>query len=114
MSKDFEPTIVYRVPGEHWGPNGTTYEYLGITSVEALNKALSEGWSLTLADAAEAKSLPVYELNAVDIADDDAPPTRKELEAQATKLGLKFDGRTSDAKLLANIELALTNGVDKA
>jgi hypothetical protein len=30
---------------------------------------------------------------------DDAPPTRAELEAKATQLALKFDGRTSDKKL---------------
>ena len=30
---------------------------------------------------------------------DDAPPTRTELEAKATQLALKFDGRTSDKKL---------------
>jgi hypothetical protein len=34
----------------------------------------------------------------VDIADD-APPTREELEQKAQELGIKFDGRTSDAKL---------------
>ena len=30
---------------------------------------------------------------------DDAPPTRAELEAKATELGIKFDGRTKDKKL---------------
>jgi pyridoxine/pyridoxamine 5'-phosphate oxidase len=30
---------------------------------------------------------------------DDAPPTRTELEAKATELGIKFDGRTKDKKL---------------
>jgi len=30
---------------------------------------------------------------------DNAPPTRAELEAKATQLALKFDGRTSDKKL---------------
>jgi pyridoxine/pyridoxamine 5'-phosphate oxidase len=32
-------------------------------------------------------------------AQDDAPPTRTELEAKATELGIKFDGRTKDKKL---------------
>ena len=32
-------------------------------------------------------------------AQDDAPPTREELEAKATELGIKFDGRTKDKKL---------------
>jgi len=30
---------------------------------------------------------------------EDAPPTRAELEAKATELGIKFDGRTKDKKL---------------
>jgi hypothetical protein len=30
---------------------------------------------------------------------DDAPPTRDELEAKATELGIRFDGRTGDKKL---------------
>ena len=32
-------------------------------------------------------------------ADDDAAPTRAELEAKATELGIRFDGRTRDKKL---------------
>lgn len=35
--------------------------------------------------------------------DDNAPPTRAELEQQATLLGLKFDGRTTDKRLLERI-----------
>ena len=31
--------------------------------------------------------------------DEDAPPTREELEAKATELGIRFDGRTKDKKL---------------
>ena len=38
---------------------------------------------------------------------DDAPPTRQELEHQATLLGLKFDGRTSDKRLLERIDEAM-------
>ena len=38
---------------------------------------------------------------------DDAPPTRKEMEAKANELGIKFDGRTSDKKLSSLIETAL-------
>ena len=37
---------------------------------------------------------------AVDTApEDDAAPTRAELEAKATELGIRFDGRTKDKKL---------------
>jgi len=37
-----------------------------------------------------------------DPINDDAPPTRAELESKATELGIKFDGRTRD-KRLANL-----------
>jgi hypothetical protein len=43
--------------------------------------------------------------------DDDAPPTLAELQAQATKLGIKFDGRTSDKTLLAKIDAAMRGPV---
>jgi hypothetical protein len=44
---------------------------------------------------AEAQTVEV-----VDTApDDDAAPTRAELEAKATELGIRFDGRTKDKKL---------------
>lgn len=39
-------------------------------------------------------------VEAVDTApEDDAAPTREELEAKATELGIRFDGRTKDKKL---------------
>ena len=43
----------------------------------------------------------------VDVPEDDAPPTREELEAQAVKLGIKFDGRTTDRRLLDRINEAM-------
>lgn len=38
---------------------------------------------------------------------DDSPPTRAEMESKATELGIKFDGRWGDKKLLAEIEARL-------
>jgi hypothetical protein len=35
---------------------------------------------------------------------EDAPPTRPELEAKATELGIRFDGRTRDKKLGQSIQ----------
>lgn len=109
---DFEPTIVYRIPGPHFGPEGKTYDYKGISSFAELNDALSNGWHASLLDALHP---PVVESFAVEVnpVDDNQPPTRSELEEKARELKIKFDGRTSDAKLAANIEAAL-NGLDKA
>ena len=43
----------------------------------------------------------------VEVPEDDAPPTRAELEQQATLLGVKFDGRTTDKRLLERINEAM-------
>lgn len=42
--------------------------------------------------------------------DDNAAPTREELEAKATELGIKFDGRTKDKKLGQLIQEKLSAG----
>lgn len=51
--------------------------------------------------AAQAEAQATAEaVEVVDIApEDDAPPTRAELEAKAKELGIRFDGRTGDKKL---------------
>ena len=43
----------------------------------------------------------------VESVDDAAPPTRSEMEAKAIELGVKFDGRTSDKRLMERIEATL-------
>jgi hypothetical protein len=55
--------------------------------------------------ALERKAIKKYYPSPIDAIEvqaapqDDAPPTREELEAKATELGIKFDGRTKDKKL---------------
>lgn len=44
---------------------------------------------------------------AVEPEDDTSPPTRDEMEAKAAEIGLRIDGRWSDARLLSEIEKAL-------
>lgn len=94
-------TIVYRCPGDHSLPGGS-YNYRGINSKEQLKEALADGWFETMAEAIEGKAAitsdPVDET-----ADDNAPPTRKELETQAKELDISFNARTSDEKLLERI-----------
>ena len=65
------------------------YTIVDATDVEQM---LTEGWFLTTTEAGEsAQPQPVLS--------DEAAPTREELEAKATELGIKFDGRNSDKKL---------------
>jgi hypothetical protein len=51
----------------------------------------------------QAEAAAQAEAQAVEVVDtapeDGAPPTRAELEAKATELGIRFDGRTKDKKL---------------
>lgn len=91
------PTIVYKCPGDHHRAGGT-YSYRGAEDVEALSALVAEGWFLTLPEAIEGKAAET---------DDNSAPTRKELEAKAAELGIKFDGRTTDKSLGEKIELAI-------
>jgi hypothetical protein len=95
------PTIVYRCPGNYQRPGGT-YSYRQVSDYAGLTDALAEGWFATLPEAIIGKSSAVDE-----VADDDAPPTRAEMESKATELGVKFDGRTSDKALRDRIAAAL-------
>jgi len=94
------PTIVYRCPGAHPGPHGKSYDLKGIDDAASLASALVDGWHASLPEACGVVVAPV-------VPDDDAPTTRAELEKLALDLGLKFDGRTTDALLLKRINDAL-------
>jgi hypothetical protein len=98
------PTIVYRSPGPHAGEYGHTYESKGVSTQEALDEAHAAGWRDSVAEACAAAAglLKAPSVEPAD-ADDDAPPTRAELEEQAAKIGLKVDGRWSDKKLAERI-----------
>jgi hypothetical protein len=95
------PTILYRVPGAHFGPPGVTYDYRGIDTEEALEAALADGWHESLVAA---MAPPVATPEAAPVPADDAPVTREELEQKAEELGIKVDGRWSDKRLVAEIE----------
>lgn len=92
------PTLVYRTPGTHFASTGT-YDYRAANSPEDLQQAKENGWFLTLPEAIAGKHDAEPE--------NDAAPTREELEAKATELEIKFDGRTSDKTLAERIEFVL-------
>jgi hypothetical protein len=104
------PTIVYRCPGVHQRPGGT-YDFLGVKNQGELESALKAGWAATLPEAMGqpatiATALTQFK-NELEVLGDDAPPTRAELEKQATELGVKFNKKTTDAELDAKINEAL-------
>jgi len=95
------PTFVYRCPGPHFGPPGTTYETLDVAGEDALQEALADGWHVSLQGAAEAflrKPEPVREPEQTPA--DNAPPTRDEMLEQAKRINLKVDRRWNDETLL--------------
>jgi len=96
------PTIVYRCPGDRWGPPHTTYQSIGVTDQKSFDKALVDGWFATLPEAVEAFLNPAPERVAVVSEPvDNAPPTRDEMLVKAAEIGLTVDKRWSD-KTLAN------------
>lgn len=90
--------MVYRCPGPHFGPSGTTYESRGVKDDLQLLEAISQGWRESLVLA-----VSDYQNEDVEQVKDDLPPTRDEIEQKANELGIKFDGRTTDRKLLERI-----------
>lgn len=88
------PRLVYRF-------NGSLTHNL-VKNEKEFNAAISEGWFENVPDAKAEKPSDKA------IPDDNTPPTREELEIQAKELDIKFDGRTSDAKLLNLINEALS------
>lgn len=92
------PRFVYKIPGPFQMAGGTYNRELVNGEVE-MAKKLEDGWYGTLSEAIN----PTVKAEVVD----DAPPTREELEAKATELGIKFDGRIGDKKLTVLIAQAL-------
>lgn len=109
------PKMLVRFPGAMERLQDGVYDVSTVRNAEE-EAALGEGWAVgtaaarALADAREAALKAAQEAEAEaarkaqEEADKTAPPTREELEAKAKELGVKFDGRTGDAKLSALIE----------
>lgn len=100
------PTMVYRVPGLHRGPDGHTFDYCGIGDANALKVALADGWRETLTEAIGSVSakVAVTEMQeAKEAASDVSPIARDELEQTAKALGVSFNARTKDEVLIQRI-----------
>lgn len=102
------PTIVYRCPGAHFGPDGSTFNSIGAADLEAYEAAIAAGWSATLPAAVKLWRNGPDEPAAKAEPADTAPPTRDEMLEQADKLKIQVDKRWSDATLLKKINEAMT------
>jgi hypothetical protein len=78
-------------------------------TVKKRKSAQRKAFKAARAAANKPKAEPVEPIVSVsvEVPEDDAPPTRAELEQQATLLGVKFDGRTTDKRLLERINEAM-------
>lgn len=125
------PRFVYRSPGQSKCAGGASYTLELVNSKQELDEKIKSGWFTTVEKAvqyagdeaflfglnrhrrAKVKKLldakkKATAVRAPEPAEENAsPPTRAELEQMATKLELRFDGRTTDAKLARKIDLAL-------
>ena len=115
MSAANFPTIVYRCPGACVGSLGTTFSSVGVDDAEQLEQRLADGWHRTMPEAIDAylnpqpvvTITPAPQPDPAPIPNDDAPPTRAEMLAQAHQLGLRVDRRWSEETLLARINAAM-------
>lgn len=127
------PQLIYRAPGPIVRARHS-YAAKAVKSQQELEINIDQGWFTTLEEALEAagprasrvsklRSKPVRKpsqpftrerakpqaaaLVKDATVDDNQAPTRSEIEQKAIELGVKFDGRTTDKKLLERIERAL-------
>jgi len=101
------PTLAYKTPGPHYDPvTKKTYDFASAADEKQLAQLIEKGWYATKEEALTPKSVESVQAPQKD----DLPPTRAEIEQMARDLGVKFDGRTSDKKLLKMIEDTLEDG----
>lgn len=100
------PTFVYKPGGGPGLYKRKRYQYRAVEDEAERQLMLSQGWLATRDEAcgfAAPKVKEVVEEIVAELVEDDTPPTRAELEQMAKDLDIKFDGRTSDKKLIALI-----------
>lgn len=95
------PKMLYKSGGSEELHGGNFHTFIAQDEQDEA-AALADGWHLSTPEAVASVSKA-----ATPEVDDEAPPTREELEAKATELGIEFDGRTSNKKLGEKIAAAL-------
>lgn len=95
------PRVLYKFPGSTF-IDDDKYDFVVVDEAipGEVERHVSEGWNVSHIDAKQ------KHINAQTV-EENKPPTRAEIEQKANELGLKFDGRTSDVKLLKMIDEAL-------
>lgn len=101
--EEIQSTMLYKAPGPHQ-IHGGRFDYK-IVPDDQIEAALADGWHRTTPEAAAAfEAAEAAKLVAsASSTNDDAKPSRAELEQKATELGIPFSARVSDKKLAAEI-----------
>ena len=106
------PRIVFKCPGD-LPRQGGTFKVLQVSDDVTHANAVADGWFSSLPEAIESHDNPKPVEAPETVKADEAKPapevsdvvnfvfsaSRDELEEKAKSLNIKFDGRTSDAKL---------------
>ena len=112
------PKMVFKTPGDQVLPGGKSYGFKAVHSNEEMGAALTTGWFPTVPEAIAGKldepvtqgpvevepNEPVEPVEVepnepVEPVEVEVPPTREELEAKASELGIRFGKRTTDEQL---------------
>ena len=94
------PVMLYKDGGPHQRKGGS-FNFCSVEDEATLEAKLAEGWVLGLEELDAGYVKPVVQ------PDDNAPPTRAELETKAKELGISFGKKTTDADLLALVTAKL-------
>jgi len=90
--------MLYKHPGKHTF-DGNTFDYIIADSLNVPGK-LKSGWFETPADALSGNASG---------GDDNAPPTREELEQKANELGIEYRSDIGDERLAERIAAHLAD-----
>jgi hypothetical protein len=109
------PMMLYKAGGAEDIHGGRFHTHI-VHDADALEAALADGWHKTTPEAAQAsKAAATQGATATaggEGTDDNAPPTRAELEQKARELNIEFKPNIGDKKLAERIEAALADGAD--
>lgn len=113
MNQNEFPRMLYRAGGTE-EIHGGKFSTLTVRDAGEQADALTKGWHLTTPEAVDAEKDAVKAAGSGSTGDtstaDNAPPTRDEMKAKATEMGLEFAGNISNANLAALIADALAKG----
>ena len=90
------PRFVFRDGGKIQRAGGS-YSELLVEDESGYDAAIADGWFSSLSEAIEGRA---------EVLSKEESDTRSELEEMAKELGIQFDGRTSNKKLLEKIKEA--------